>query len=196
MLTNWLPLCAMSKEDRELFMSLDCFICLQNTSQIDNEEWCEISRSIDERAKGNTVPRLKLKEGEWYKYGSTIVEYKNNGLYFSNGKIHISIDAVSDTLEFRPATKEEIDSVKPKEILINVELDWSQHGLLHPCDKWLTWIEVPNIGIDYGGWILAGYLFKESAGVTKDKPVKFNKGKDRTSIRSYATHARFVKVVK
>jgi len=81
--------------------------------------------------------------------------------------------------------------LKPKdEGFVDVEIDWDQFGLLHPCDKWLAWIDVQNIGINYGGWVLSGYVMED--GYHTDKPVKFQE--NGTVINEKATHARFVKV--
>jgi len=112
MLTNKVPFGLLSENEKELFRNSICS-CEYYTEAGTWNNWNSAGALTQD-----VVLRLKLNEGEWYKYGSTVVQCLTKdvgqGLYFTDGTIHIRTFAIDYTLQFRPATQAEIDSVKPQ----------------------------------------------------------------------------------
>ena len=207
-LTNKIPFGLLSENEKMLFIQAG----RGNLMFYDpNESNCGDSSGLDkgwhicainnDDLLDEMTYRLKLVDGKWYterhihEYYTTYL-YKD-GTFYLNGTKETgnTIGSGSGYEAFRPATQKEIERVKPKDY-IDVELDWRPYGeptVKHPNDAHWT-LNALGIGCPVKGWALAGYKFKESGDVIKDRPVKFNKGTDRTSIRSKATHARFIKM--
>ena len=91
----------------------------------------------------------------------------------------------------RKATQKEIDDATTTHI--DVPINWEEEGvtLIHPFGFAEELYKIP-VGMPMSKYILSGFKFKESGEVIKDSPVKYNKGGSRTSIRSRATHSRFI----
>jgi hypothetical protein len=189
MLTNRVQLCLLNKTEIELFEACE-------GSSI---EWYDYgtgrwTQSLCDIRNGELTYRLKLKEGEWYKYGSTIVNLKSNNLFFPNGSLHVSTSNISDTLDFRPATQEEIDSVKPKERHVDVEIDWGDGD---PCVKnniskvnmrgWSIGDQISHLG-----YLSTYYRVQDGEEIWMKEAIEFTY--DYTRVLEKATHARFVKL--
>jgi len=199
MLTNWLPLAAMTQEEKELFVGLSDWYCLQ--SEIEHKEpvWAVIgSKFCLHRQSSNIIPRLKLKEGEWYSY-KTIDDPKLKCAKLDGtlkiGMVKISCGEWSDVEDidkitlFRPATQEEIDSVKPKETFVDVEINWDNLNYETPaCDTFS--LRNSAIGrIDSDGWMVDCFIID---GVKHHMPAVVENHKEFTGNK--AQFVRFVKV--
>ena len=123
MLTNWLPLAAMTQEEKELFVGLSDWYCLQSETEHKEPVWAVIgSEFCLHRQSSNIIPRLKLKEGEWYTFQfrddkdnqtAELSEIRGSEVFFKGEPLDFGYSKKGLTL-LRPATQEEIDRVKPK----------------------------------------------------------------------------------
>lgn len=200
MINNKIPFGLLSKEDQDLFKNVGKG-CLEFWSRTGwsnpypvNSDFC------------TSVPyRLKLKEGDWY-----TAKTKNHSFFCKCGvvtedRIYNEIDGmylIFDELEvFRPATKEEIESVNPKdEGFVDVEIEWETGS---PRFKGDTPWGNSNCSAQYyigecvRGWILSKYIFDDQfeaigAKFTAETAIIFND--DGTKIAIKATHSRFIKL--
>ena len=172
-------------------------------------EWVDAMGLFDE-----CTYRLKLKEGEWYfkeneeadEYLIKINSFCSDGsfsFYISNtkpfdkdlnGRTFKSNIADVDAKIFRPATKEEIEAVKPKETFVDVEVKWTS-GMVeakHPENKKIYNISAKPVGWTLSGWALSCYIHKYKGRQIDNYPILWNS--DGTEIVNKATHARFVKI--
>lgn len=141
-----------------------------------------------------------LKENElfflkWNDDSQGVFEFKNNIFVEIEenegfGRAEIDIEHAFTCIELRKANKEEIESVKPKETFIDVEIDWNpidEPTVKHPNNTNWT-LNALSLRAPVNGWFINKYIFKDLS--TCIYPVKT----DGDKCFDKATHARFVKV--
>ena len=99
------------------------------------------------------------------------------------------------------ATQEEIEAIKPKEISVDVEIEWSSKLGEYPKCRMPNdhgSLDITNIpvGRTLDGWCLQSFIHQESS-MCSNMPICFGQGSVRRAaeILSKATHARFCKVI-
>ena len=197
MLMNRIPFGLLSNDEMNNYSGVNTdSLLVYRGNRWDNKEQSHYSEE--------SVYRLKLKEGEWYKiewmnhiFILKCVDSKGGDFIeecFAIPKVvydwQYSESMMRDCDVFCLATQEEIDSVKPKdEGFVDVEIEW-------PCGSiaFSEWgngdITSSTIGHTMNGWALSGYSYRGVA--FDDKPINFEE--DGKTIQSKATHARFVRV--
>lgn len=202
MLINKIPFGLLGKKEQQLFLEVN----IENMEEYDVSGWLNCSKS-DSFLNGFAY-RLRLKEGEWYKIDSYILEYRESRKSFFNAENnkHCSVIEAKQHKNLRSATQEEIQSVKPKDTYVDVEIDWNHEigdegifPVIHtfPFENYPhKTVQITNypIGWMHGSWVLSGYLFDDISNHEQDvghfHPMTFKKNK----IVKKATHARFVKL--
>jgi len=189
MLTNTTPFGLLSEEEQELFENADSLEVYV--------DWRWEESAHDEYQKGcacHCAYRLRLEEDCWYYADGYCIDVeikKYDGEW--------TFDEYKDKYHtFRPATKEEIKSVKPKKTTVDVAIKWKD-GVYAMVDGWT---EIGNhfeeinqypIGFHCGdGWILSGYIYNKGE-YHEFSPISF--GDCGKKILKKATHARFVRAV-
>jgi len=122
-LTNKVPFGLLSEEEKELFVSAKNHNCEWFNHK---GEWtkCELGKNTFCKAH---VYRLKLKEGEWYVLENDLGEYliefvqvheskdiEASRFYVDGNNNGAGDFSINEIKSIRPATQEEIESVKPK----------------------------------------------------------------------------------
>tara|TARA_R110001606_G_scaffold166411_1_gene310856 strand:+ start:245 stop:844 length:600 start_codon:yes stop_codon:yes gene_type:complete len=129
MMKNWLPLVAMTEEQRELFFELEngeVKYLDSGYKGMGDPNWYFSSSSISRKHTNSLIPRMVLKIGNYYTYttdsGKTYtIKHKSNTVWLDTLLNSCSI--------FRPATQEEIESVQPKkEGYIDKDIEWDEDG--------------------------------------------------------------------
>jgi len=138
-----------------------------------------------------------MKKGEWITVEcgdnvlvGTMISIQDGYVDFENDTERRSID-LEEVDDMRTSTQEEIDSVKPKETYEDVEIEWvsKMAEVRHPENNKIYNITAKPVGWTLSGWALSGYLHDEEY-------IAYVMLFDESgmSIKSKATHARFVKV--
>ncbi|MCP4103826.1 MAG: hypothetical protein GY750_20775 [Lentisphaerae bacterium] len=197
MLTNRVPFGLLTKEEQELFKTVRKPMMYNGTGR-----WSEVRNPSYAQDR---IYRLKLKEGEWYyiEYSELIVVLKcvdSKGGDFIEYCFAIpnrigweyKESRLDECDVFRPATQEEIDSVKPQETFVDCEINWRGEGecAIPKTKHSVVTITSFPIGSIHEDWALSGYIYPNE--IVHECPFNFEE--DGTKIHEKATHARFVKV--
>lgn len=147
----------------------------------------------------NDVPRLKLKDGKWYKIdykdSYEIVQWKHDRKSFFNvdGNKHCSITEAKQNKELIIPTSEEIESVKPVEICVDVKINWySEIRLFVNIENDILEILASDVMSVIKEMLFVGFVF-ESTKEIQDFPLWF-RDPSRTEIIEKAISARFIKL--
>ena len=136
-------------------------------------------RQLDSALAIGGVYRLKLKDGDWYEINTNLVQWRYaRQSFFSkyNNKV-CSLEEAKDYRKFSPATQAEINSVKPQESFVDVEIEsWNKFG--EPMFKMKE------------GFVLSGYVMED--GYHTNTPTKFQE--NGTVINERAVSVRFVRL--
>ena len=195
MLTNKVPFGLLSEDEQELFKSVNDDFQWYNNGKWMSAAWDYYPYPKNPSYAKSTTYRLKLKEGEFYTYtaGATCTKMIDSVIedwitWSDQSKSNIECFEC-----FRPATQEEIDSVKPKSVtFVDVEIEWvsKMAEIRHPENKKIYNITAKPIGWTLSGWMLSGYVME--GGYHTNTPIKFQE--NGTVINERAVSARFVRL--
>jgi len=202
MLTNRVQSCLWNAHEIKSFNRVG----KQNCEYLSSSTTWITQKSTIGTFRGDGVYRLELKIGGWYTYRYSNGDNKHTMMFVGFGHsecpvfdvngVEIGRPQIEEYSMFRPATQEEIDSVKPTPKFIDVGIEWEDevYAKVNGWDSIGNSFEEINrhpIGFHCGdGWILSCYVH-DGFTYPKSSPILFDEV--GMSIKSKATHARFVK---